>query len=753
MTKFLEEMHTNANFERIVDLVTKTTGNYDKKYARAICIWGVGLPMSCMHFQVHTEDKGDFPISNYVFALAQSGYGKTFTVNTLEDLQVSFKKNFTSVMTANSARQLSSLANRLSFGHNTTPDEELTNLKKAYFALGPYPMVFDSGTAPAVKQLVQKIQMSNAGSINLVMDEIGANMVDNTELYNTLIELWDKGLCKQKLTKNTTDSKRLEDLIGIAPANVLGFGNPSKVFDGGPTEACYFSTMKMGYYRRSIFACGENTKQTETSLSAEELYHSRANPQNNIDKQEWIDKFGSLADGSLVDFKIQEPEDVGILRTEYMQFCNERASHFNEYEEDKRVELQNRWGRVLRVAGELAVLDALDDMDDFFPVITRDNLLEGIYYIEEASEAFYRLLVKEPIYAKTVKYLASVASNGAEDVYKGHDELAEVIPGYKVSNTWIKTNTQMAKSWGLTHGYLVTSKFDGNIEFLGAKLLNKTSLNAIKVSVSDKVGTNYQNAKLPFTGEKSSIEQLCKADSNGDEGCLHFINHFSVDGRRREDSLMQGFNCIVLDCDGDCSIKSMESLLEGITYMLYTTKRHQTPEGDFKDRFRVIIPINYELYMDASNYKEFIQTIIGLFPFAIDDAVCQRAHKWQTNPKAQVITHIAMNKDKDNPEPVLFDVLPYIPHSKKCDERESELKGNKAIKDLDKLEMWIYQSIKATSGTGERNKHLFRYGMALRDGGNSMEAITRHMRHLNSALDNPLPDEEVKNIIESISRR
>ena len=36
----------------------------------------------------------------------------------------------TAVMTANSARQLSSLANRLSFGHNTTPDEELTNLKK-----------------------------------------------------------------------------------------------------------------------------------------------------------------------------------------------------------------------------------------------------------------------------------------------------------------------------------------------------------------------------------------------------------------------------------------------------------------------------------------------------------------------------------------------------------------------------------------------------------------------------------------------
>lgn len=62
-------------------------------------------------------------------------------------------------------------------------------------------MSFDSATTPAIKQMRQKLLMANAGSCNLQVDEIGANFTASIEPLTTYLELYDKGLLKDKLVK------------------------------------------------------------------------------------------------------------------------------------------------------------------------------------------------------------------------------------------------------------------------------------------------------------------------------------------------------------------------------------------------------------------------------------------------------------------------------------------------------------------------------------------------------------------------
>ena len=85
------------------------------------------------------------------------------------------------------------------------PQTEFDKVNTEFNKAGAYPFTFDSGTAPAVKQLRHKLLLANCGAINLQIDEIGSNLVKEVEVLNLFLELYDQGMTKQKLTKNTAD--------------------------------------------------------------------------------------------------------------------------------------------------------------------------------------------------------------------------------------------------------------------------------------------------------------------------------------------------------------------------------------------------------------------------------------------------------------------------------------------------------------------------------------------------------------------
>ena len=86
--------------------------------------------------------------------------------------------------------------------------------------------------------------------MNSEIDEIGSNLLGSSDILNTFLELYDVGKIKQKLVKNTAESLRSEEIVGRTPCNLLMFGTPSKLLDGGKTEEDYFS-----FFVRAVEGC------------------------------------------------------------------------------------------------------------------------------------------------------------------------------------------------------------------------------------------------------------------------------------------------------------------------------------------------------------------------------------------------------------------------------------------------------------------------------------------------------------------
>ena len=175
--------------------------------------------------------------------------------------------------------------------------------------------------------------------------------------------------------------------------------------------------------------------------------------------------------------------------------------------------------------------------------------------------------------------------------------------------------------------------------------------------------------------------------------------------------------------------------MKGYKAYFYTTKRHQDADG--LDRYRIILPTNYELQLDKEEYKMFMDNVMSSLPFDMDESCNQRNKKWLTCESAE--TH--MNDGE------LFDVIPYIPRTAKNEEREAKFKDQK---DLDNLERWVLNN----TGDGNRNKQLYNFAMVLYEGGLDFVDIGARVRALNDKLADKLDEQELQaTILKSIQSK
>src|SRR5690606_25159114 len=122
---------------------------------------------------------------------------------------------------------------------------------------------------------------------------------------------------KTKLTKNTTENQRNEELDGKTPTNMLLFGTPAKLLDGGQTEDQFYSFLETGYARRCLFGYGQHDRKAFKSMSAEEIYKKLTQPTNSTSINKWSMHFHKLADPAMFGWKLDVEDDVGIKLISY----------------------------------------------------------------------------------------------------------------------------------------------------------------------------------------------------------------------------------------------------------------------------------------------------------------------------------------------------------------------------------------------------------------------------------------------------
>lgn len=698
--------------EEIVQVLCNKTQNTDKGFFRTEVAYFLGKLASNMRAVLITKDRGEIPVNIYALALASSGFGKGHSVNIVETMfMMGFKKRFMEDTFPVMAEQnLWLIANERAARNGTDPQEEFDSANRHFKNSGAFAYTFDSGTIPAVKQLRSKLLLANAGAINLQIDEIGSNLIESTEVLKVFLELYDQGIVKNKLTKNTAENQRAEEMDGKTPANMLLFGTPSKLLDGSTTEDLFYSFLDTGYARRCIFGMGHQEKKASVTQTPAEIYANLIKKDNVTSTAKWANHFTKLADLAVFNWKIEVEDDVAIKLLEYKIECEKAAELLPDHEEIRKAELNHRYFKSLKLAGAYAFVDLQSQL-------SMENLLSAILLVEESGKAFQDILNREKSYVKLAKYIASVENEVT------HADLLEALPFYKSGVAARNEMMTIATAWGYKRHIIIKKSFVDGIELFKGETLQETDLNKINVSYSDHWAYNYQQESVPF-------DQLHLMTQTAG---VHWANHAFKNMHRAEENVIPGFNLVVIDVDEGISITAAKEVLKQYKYLIYTTKRH-TPENN---RFRVILPINYYLKLDSDEYKEFMSSVITWLPFKTDEAANQRSRKWES-----------FNGDHFyNLDGETLDALSFIPKTSK---NEDFKKTYSKVASLDNLERWFAQRI----ASGSRNNQMIKYALALVDSGMNLIDVSKQVHSFNAKLNNPLDANEIdQTVMVSVAKR
>jgi len=581
-------------------------------------------------------------------------------------------------------------------------DEMYANVQKEYESLGKMAFSFDSGTTAAVKQMRHKLLMAGIGAMNLEIDEIGSNLLGNVDVLGTFLELFDVGKVKQKLTKNTKENVRSEEIEGKTPTNLMLFGTPSKLFDGAKTEDEFWTFIQTGYGRRCFFGYTKGTGRNK-HLTAADVYDKLTSSNAEALIVSLSNRFAILAAEINYGKEIQVSKDVSLLLIEYKLHCEDIADKLGDHEEMLKAELAHRYFKALKLAGGLAFIDGHGE-------ITEDNLYHAIAMCEESGKAFKQMMNQDKNYVKLAKYLASINREAT------HVDLTESLPFYKGSQAFKVDLLQLAIAWGYKNSVIIKRKFENNIEFISGETLMPTSLDKMYLSHSKDFAVGYENVQAPF----DKLPELFKMTDR------HWCSHHTISGRRAEEEMVNGFNLLVLDVDGGVKIDTVKILLKDYTYVIHTTKRH-TPQ---EHRFRLVMPMNYVLKLNETDYKEFMRNIFDWLPFECDTDTGQRARKWATYDGTEIHTNSGE----------MLDALLFIPRTSKNDERKELVLNHQ---NMSGVERWFMLN---TVG-GNRNNQLLKYGLMLVDSGYSLADIDMKIASLNEKLENPLSSDEIAQTI------
>ena len=703
--KPFDQMVYHPTSEQLVSVLRDKTQRDDSLFFRVLVGYYFSLAAAQMRCMIATPDRGEIPVNMYALNLAPSGYGKTQSTNLMEEQVLHlFRHRFLDeTFPLLAEKNLAKLAVKRANRNGSDLADEEKAVTKEFSSLGKMLFSFDSGTSPAVKQMRHKLLMAEAGSMNLIMDEVGTNLVPNKECFDTFIELYDKGLTKSKLIKNTTDSIRSEEIVGKTPANLLMFGVPNSLFDGAKTEDELMAMLATGYARRCFFGY-VRTSQRKQQRTAEQMFEDRTNSSNDAVLDDLSNRLEALADMVNANKKLVISRDTCIMLNEYQLHCEARADKLHEHQEIRKREMSERSFKVLKLAGAYAFIDDV-------PEVTEDHINYAIKLAEDSGEAFNLMLTRDKSWVKLAKYIAAAG----QDETITQSDLAEDLPFYR-GGTGAKNDLMVqAIAWGYKNNIIIKKSFENGIEFLRGETLKQTDLSSMIVSYSDHEAYNYRNERPAF----DQLHKLTQAQG------MHWAAHHLIGGHRNAENCMPGFNLAVIDVDGGVNMSTAKLLLKSYKWLMYTTKRHTENEH----RFRIVLPINYELQLDGKDYKDFMSNVFDWLPFEVDREAGQRERKWLSHDG-----HYEYNEGE------LFDALPFIPKTSKNEERKQLLNSQQS---MDNLERWVINNI----GDGNRNNMLLRYAMILLDAGFDFEGIRVKVIELNSKIADKLDEAEIMTTI------
>lgn len=689
------------------------TNNPDPAMFRLMSAWHLVKAVSNMHGMVKSAVGSPMPVNMYGICLAPSGAGKGHAMSTLE--QGIFGGYYAGLNSKIEEAEHDAI-NKMSANYVSDKglDEALARAKaeRDVSELGAFVETFDSGTAPAIKQLRAKIQQLGFGALNLQIDEIGSNLTSSEEALTTFLELYDLGQIKQKVTKVTKESTRTLDMRTPTPANLLMFGTPSKLFDGHNTEKLFIDLVTAGYARRSFFSWQASRKGIR-AISQDEAFQKAVALLTALDASPWIAKVRQILQterGKI--YVLSDRADKQLFA--YRIYCEQRSEEYPEHQEDVRAEMMHRHIKTMKVAAALTAVERL-------PVVLVRHINHAIALAEESGKAFQKMLSRDKAYIRLAKYITSNKNRVTQA------DLVTALPFYTGSQSARNDMMSLATSWAYSHDKLIKKEYADGIEFFSGDSLEQTNLEEIPVSYSSHMADNYTNSSPAW----DKLPKLLLAND------MHFTNHWLAAGEhgmghRSEANIVEGCNFVVLDVDGTASLPLARSVLEDFRYYIYTTKSHK----DDDHHYRIVLPLSHKVCLNRDTFQNFMRNIYNWLPFEVDVATKDRCRKWASHPGTL-----------EENEGVLLDATQFIPNTLRQEKLSLATEG---LKNLPALERWFALQMSA----GNRNNMLARFAFVLVDNDLSLSEIETRVISLNNSQSDKLSMAEIQQtVLRSVAQR
>ena len=653
-----------------------------------------------------TNNNDKVIIPNYFgISFGGSGVGKNHSDNLARAI---FKESFD-----NFQRHAESFYDSRKDPADKRPDPRYVNLSSYFIPV--------TSTWQALQKAAQTVKDMDVGSVNVVSDELGDNIMSMSEIFTKLKSTWDTGTSEGPV--NVTNGGESYFCVHDVCFNALLFGAPGPFELDPKKKDRLLETYVSGMARRSFIYHNNTYKKSENR-----------NPNFEKLEREFYDKLESYIK-ELRYFlnntrEIRYPAKIREKLLEYDQI--------KELERERSISLiAEDLGSTKKIEKLLGIIATLDLQDE----INEEHLKFAIEFTEALDSTAEETVEIKPAYKRIYDEIEKRSFAARTDIVKAVKDIT-----IKDLDSQLILVQEHANLIGNS---LIKKEYNGIIKYKIEKLSN-TNLDNIILSINGNTDRTEPEGFVRKIGSFDKLINAVNAEFRYSAGT--FRNEYISD-----ENYLQEQNLFIIDIDNDLRLEDAKALFSSMTYLIATTKSHQKPKktkvnGEtidlVCDRFRIILPTLSTFHLTAKVYSEMYMNVINSLGIAEADSKCRNASRWYYgNPEGE---HWYNKGD-------LLDIRTYIPDSSEHQDASTSLNNydNQRDKSNAPASIRVDAAIRwflSNTATGNRNDNLFKLGMLLKEKIEEPD-WAMWLLNANTCLSHPLPDSDMKSIINSVGRR
>lgn len=679
----------------MIDIMTKLLAGEDneddiKRYARLVSLYGVASIANSIRTQVIIPtDNEPMPINLFAVGLAGSGISKSKSLNYIKS------------WIEESWQEVKQLGNKQMEVLDPFRIEEIQDMTKDGVSVENF---YKSITDASLTKLLRILDIADYGSVNLIIDEFASVLGRDYELLSSsVLEIFDRG----RLSVNLRASSKVKKADNPIPFCFLGFGSSHLLFESdGATEKLFMDLLTTGLARRSIFV-NVLTPINKYSLDIDSGIEADIELVKQTFKKivkEYDHKTLSLTDEAKQLYRDTEKDNI------------ELSGSISEYKTIQKIYARNIYWLALKLSGIFAVARLHKE-------VTKEDYQSAVDVVMDSYNDLIGIVNRKEKYEVLVDYLLDKGTTESEYT------LTKELPFYKE----IKNKRQfleLAKGYAYDSNITLQIHDKRNITFYSARGKTKTDLTKpLMFSYSADMSEGYYTNT---EGTWKDFHKVVSADG------LCYSAHSFKNNKRSNETALTGFQLIILDIDGGVDLETAKILFDEYTYLIATTRNHQVEKkGIIADRFRIVLPMEYALDLEADTYTQMMKNLFDDLPIEVDRL-------------ADIGRMYFSSKDCEHwyNEGRLFNADKYIPYTQ---EEETYKKESTRLskKNINGISQWVIRN----QGIG-RNQSLIKLALLLVDKGFSHSEAKEEISRVNQQFDTPLSQSELeRTIFKTISKK